>query len=286
MCTLTTGSGTHLRKTPPPVSPYKGASPNRADQRERVRLQQFAWPLRRHFMVQCTTHFKLWGLWLAKIVRLHLQICTFSLWEVTFDLPQAVQVYTWRDQTSKEFTWQVSKALMCSVVFVLPTTGVSVCFSWIVSEMWDFCLSHKSNFHHKCWWVIYYQAIHHCDWATIGSTCNVMGNGIGWCGKTGNDIIIPLSCSTHLQIERGHGDIVAGLPQQVLIVWHDHVSVVRQVTVQLQHLRTVLHGAAGQSDDRWRKVSDESRRHLIIDSAPSTLSTAAPFAALCKNDPF
>lgn len=40
----------------------------------------------------------------------------------------------------------------------------------------------------------------------------------------------------HLQPERGEANVVAGLPQQVLIVGHHHVAVQRQVTVQLQHL--------------------------------------------------
>lgn len=52
---------------------------------------------------------------------------------------------------------------------------------------------------------------------------------------------------SHLQIERGHDDVVAGLPQQVLVMWHHHVTVVRQVTVQLQHLRAVLHSAADRA---------------------------------------
>ena len=50
--------------------------------------------------------------------------------------------------------------------------------------------------------------------------------------------------SSHLQIAGGDGDIVSRLPQQILIMWHHHVSVMCQVTVQLQHLCALLHRTA------------------------------------------
>lgn len=52
----------------------------------------------------------------------------------------------------------------------------------------------------------------------------------------------------HLKLERGDVDVVSGLPQQVLVMGHHHVAVLRQVTVQLQHLRAALHCTSQYSD--------------------------------------
>lgn len=47
--------------------------------------------------------------------------------------------------------------------------------------------------------------------------------------------------SIYLEIEGGDVDILARLPQQVLIVGNNHILIAGQVTVHLQHLRTMLY---------------------------------------------
>lgn len=54
--------------------------------------------------------------------------------------------------------------------------------------------------------------------------------------------------SPHLKFEWGDVDVVSGLPQQVLVMGHHHVAILRQVTVQLQHLRATLHCTSQYSD--------------------------------------
>lgn len=46
--------------------------------------------------------------------------------------------------------------------------------------------------------------------------------------------------ASYLQIERGDCDIMASLPQQILIMWYHHKAIMCQMTIHLQHLSALL----------------------------------------------
>lgn len=66
---------------------------------------------------------------------------------------------------------------------------------------------------------------------------------------------------SHLEVEGADVDIASGLPLQVLVVRHHHVSVLRQVTVHLQHVCALLHCAADDPEQKRKNIHVVSSSH-------------------------
>lgn len=60
--------------------------------------------------------------------------------------------------------------------------------------------------------------------------------------------------ASYLQIERGDCDIMASLPQQILIMWYYHIAIMCQMTVHLQHLSALLRRTDNREKIRISKM--------------------------------